>query len=109
STLQSGRLCRDARRAAVRVAALRLDATDGQHRLAPDAQHVAPHREGRQATVGETQATGADEHDLVLQPGTDERVVDTREPAQERQRDVIAVGKGSTFAFAIPLAGAMGR
>ena len=82
-------LRRDAGRAVAGVAALRLDAADRHHRLAPDVDHVAAEREREQRRVGEAELAGADEHDVLGDPRARERRVHAREAELERQRDVV--------------------
>ena len=56
---QPGVLRRDAGRAGVGVALLRLDAADRQHRLPGDVHQVAPQREGDDGVVGQAELAGA--------------------------------------------------
>ena len=62
----------DAGRAAAGVTALGLDAADREHRLAADADHVAAERERVERGVGEPEPAGADEHDVLGDPGARE-------------------------------------
>ncbi len=69
-------LGRDAGRALVGVAALGLDAADGQHGLAADVDHVAAQRERGQSRVGEAQPAGADEDHVLRDPRPREDGID---------------------------------
>jgi hypothetical protein len=71
------------------VAALGLDAPDGEHRLAPDADHVRAQREREHRRVGQAEPSAADEHDVLGHAGFGERAEDAQEAELPRQRDVV--------------------
>lgn len=80
----------DAGRAATRVAAERLDAADGQHRLAADVDHVASERQRVERGVGEPEPAGADEDDVLGEPRAREQRIDAGHAELEGERHVIA-------------------
>src|SRR5699024_1057226 len=82
-------------RAGVRVALLRLDAPDGQHRLTRHLDHVDTQGEGDECVLRQAELAAADEGDAVGEPGAGEGPVDPGEGETEGESDRIAEDEGS--------------
>ncbi|CAB4322620.1 unannotated protein [freshwater metagenome] len=84
------------------MAALRLDAPDGEKSSAPDVDHVAAHRHCRQRIFRKAESPRADEHDVVDEFTLCELAVDPGETPSEWQSNVVAERErssaGSTLA-----------
>src|SRR5690606_4089879 len=61
------------------VAAARLDAADGHHRLARDRDHVTTHGEGHHRAIGKAELAGADPHHVARNTLLQEDFINARE------------------------------
>ena len=95
-------LGRDTGRAMVRVAALGLNAADGEQRFPAHVDHVAPQAEREDGGLGEPEPAGADEHNPLVQPAGMKDLLHAAEPDLERQRHMIREHErpGARAAFA---------
>ena len=76
------------------MASLRLDATDSEHRLAADIDHIAAQGEGQHGAIGKAQLARADENHFLVQVSLGKLPVDAAHAELERQGDMVAEDQG---------------